>query len=358
MRHCLWLAALTVLLGWLASTPAANAQHPDPSCNAFGDDNDLLYCVFVVEPRFGGFSVVGSDGSTIRVWLTGDDPTEEAAQRVLTAVNGLWERNFESTRVQTADYNVGQLRTWFDSLLGNPADLIRAVDLDQSSNRLVVFAPDLEEVTVTSITDHVANLGIPADAVVVERAPTAQPPPPEDPVPVPGRAHEETSGAPEPITRQRLDRALNPFVAGGKISSGGGSCTAAFTVSFFNASGEEEEGFLTAGHCADEGLEIHAYETGATGQQLIGNVVRNIITQNADAAYVKKAGPDHITIGVGYIARPIEENTSGSGATQYQRRLDPGNPYFEVSGAARSVVGDEVHKVGNTTGWTSGTITR
>ena len=347
--------ALAVLGGrLLVPVPAANAQ-AESVCNASGNDNDLLYCVWTVEPRFGGFMVDPSDASVLKVLLTGDEPTDAAGQRVLAEVNRLWGRSFQSTNIERADYTIGQLGTWSDLLIADPGALVRAIDLDESTNRLVLFADGVLDATVSEITAHAAAKGIPADAVAVAQAPPVWTPPAPDPIPARSRTA-DTTDAPEPISEQRLDRALNPFVAGGQISGGGSSSTAAFGVAFVNANGEEEEGFLTAAHCGGDGTRWYAYETGATGNQQVGVAIRNLYSQDVDAQYVKKAGPDHIELGVGLIARPIERNTSASDATQYQRRLDPDNPYFEVSGAMRSAVGDRVHKVGNTTGWTSGNV--
>ena len=63
-------------------------------------------------------------------------------------------------------------------------------------------------------------------------------------------------------------------------------------------------------------------------------------------------------MGPGYIARPVRQNITGRRATRALKLLDPKQPYFEISGDARSAVGDMVHKVGRTTGWTSGNVFR
>ena len=83
------------------------------NCNPSGNANELLVCVWLVEPRFGGFAVDESDGSVLKVWLTGEGPTGDAAQRVLAEVNRLWDRQFVSVDVQGASFDIGQLMTWF-----------------------------------------------------------------------------------------------------------------------------------------------------------------------------------------------------------------------------------------------------
>ena len=110
-----WVSLATLILTMLAAaalvaTSPALAQDSPSTCDASGDDNDLLYCVWLVEPRFGGMSVDQSVSSVLRVLLTGDGPTDAAADRVLAEVNRLWDRDFSGTTVATADYTVGQLR--------------------------------------------------------------------------------------------------------------------------------------------------------------------------------------------------------------------------------------------------------
>ena len=94
-----WLYVATLILALLvgaalfAPSPAL-AQDSPSTCDASGDDNDLLYCVWLVEPRFAGMSVDQSDANVLRVLLTGDGPHDAAGHRVLAEVNRLWNREF------------------------------------------------------------------------------------------------------------------------------------------------------------------------------------------------------------------------------------------------------------------------
>ena len=58
-------------------------------------------------------------------------------------------------------------------------------------------------------------------------------------------------------------------------------------------------------------------------------------------------------MGIGLIGRPTQENITG----QAYLDLDSQNPYFEITGTANPIAGQTVHKVGRTTGWTSGRVT-
>ena len=80
------------MVGWITWAYSVHAQGADAPCNPAGDDNKLLYCVWTVEPRFGGMSIDQSDANVLRVLPTGDDSTDAAAARVLAEVNRLWDR--------------------------------------------------------------------------------------------------------------------------------------------------------------------------------------------------------------------------------------------------------------------------
>ena len=57
------------------------------------------------------------------------------------------------------------------------------VDLDESTNWLAVFTPDLVDSTVNAVKDHLSDLGVPANALrVEERAVLTIPTPPAAPV--------------------------------------------------------------------------------------------------------------------------------------------------------------------------------
>ena len=323
-------------------------------CIPSGNANDLLVCVWLVEPRFGGFAVDESDGSVLKVWLTGEGPTGDAAQRVLHEVNRLWDRQFVSVDVQGASFDIGQLMTWFHRIIAKPGDLITGVDLDEGSNRLIVLVADASDETISSGTAHVTGLGVPEDSFAFEAHSTQIFPPTPDDLPRPARSRRSTSRTRVPISDQLLNHGLNPFVGGGSITSTT-NCSAGFPVRVFNQSGDVEEGFVTAGHCGDLGVVFTAPD-GDGNQQDLGTSVFNLFLQGVDAQYARKSATADLALG--HIARTLSKNTAGGRITDEMRKLDPDNPYFRVSGHRRAAVGDEVHKVGNTTGWTSGTVTK
>ena len=63
----LLIIALIVLSPLAIVSTVVEAQGINSFCDPSGADNDLLYCVFQVEPRFGGFYVDPSDPDRLRV---------------------------------------------------------------------------------------------------------------------------------------------------------------------------------------------------------------------------------------------------------------------------------------------------
>jgi hypothetical protein len=321
-----YLAALILALPLavlLAAPSPALAQDSPSTCKPSGNDNDLLYCVWLVEPRFGGMSVDQSHANVLRVLLTGDEPTDEAAARVLAEVNRLWNREFTRTTVATADYTIGQLKGWFDTVAADFHEKMTGVDLDEYANRITVMVADLDADRDT-VSEHVAGLGVPDEAVQFEEFQLLPP----DPVPA-----AQTSGS-SSVAGQRLTADLDPFVGGGEIASFPNvflqQCTASFNVMFVDQDYRLRTGFVTAGHCGDGQDDItfwtprsdtpfpsFPYEKYAVS-------VWNQFSHGVDAGYLKKLPGQSIPLGYGLIARPMTENTSGGNASRAQLTLETG----------------------------------
>ena len=345
---CLWavswifLVAVMAIVGWTPLASPVHAQDADAPCNPSGDDNDLLYCVWTVEPRFGGMSIDQSDANVLRVLLTGHDPTDAPAARVLAEVNRLWDRNFTGTTVATADYTIGQLKGWFDTVAADFHDVMTGVDLDEAGNRITVMMADLDK-DRDAVAEHVARLDVPAEAVQFAEFQFLPP----DPIPA-----GQGSGSPS-VAGQSLTDTLNPTVGGGEIklefSGGSSQCSLGFTVGLVNTQGKFEEGFVTAGHC---------YITNTTGETFYvqgdpyGVSVWSAFPDGVDAQYVRRTGSG-VDLGIGLIGRPAQESNTG----RVYLNLDTQNSYFNIVGIAKPIMGQTAHKVGRTTGWTSGRVT-
>ena len=127
--------------------------------------DELLYCVFLEEPRFGGFSAMPENPDTALVWITGEEGADEAALRALAAINRLWERSFTRAITATANYTIGDLTTWADAVIKEPPDWLAGLDLDESRNRIALIVKDQE----TDLAHTLASLGVPTNAVTIDR---------------------------------------------------------------------------------------------------------------------------------------------------------------------------------------------
>ena len=343
------LFMLSVITIWtVIFTHAGEANTCSGGAGTGSSADELLYCVFLEEPRFGGFSAMPENPDTALVWITGEEGADRAALRALAAINRLWERSFTRAITATADYTVGDLTTWADAVMKEPPDWLAGLDLGESRNRIALIVKDQE----TGLAHTLASLGIPTNAVTVDRPLRTAPPASM----VEGTDHQ---GDPFGQDGQALDWSLSPFVGSGEIShysaGTGFKCTAGFLVAFLGHDGVPQRGFVTAGHCGPEQAKFRARPDQQLGQSAFNLLQRG---RGMDFQYVESQASSRAVMGPGYIARPGRQNTTGERATRGLKLLDPKQPYFEISGAARAAVGDLVHKVGRTTGWTSGKVLR
>ena len=154
---------------------------------------------------------------------------------------------------------------------------------------------------------------------------------------------------------QSLTGKLGPMVGGGQVSrviDRDTGCSMGIAVGFVNTQGKFEEGFVTAGHCFVTNTTGETFYVQGDYSSPYGVSVWNAFPDGVDAQYVRKTGSG-VDLGIGLIGRPSQENTTGQAYVD----LDSQNPYFEIIGTANPIVGQTVHKVGRTTGWTSGPVT-
>lgn len=337
----------TVAPGGEPSGPAWSAsmhqvsQDPTPDPVAVGQ----------VVPGFGGYFLAG-DGSPT-VYLT--DPTQRAAAEQALA-GFLTSRGFTAAdlSVRQGQYSYLQLDAWYRQARPGAFAVSGIVlgDVDEAHNRIRFGAVDAT--AVAGVRNVLAGLGIPAAAAVVEqRAPI-----------------QALSTLNDRATVMQGGYQLNFLHAAGVR-----------TVSFlctlgFNAVINGTRSFITNSHCSQvEGgsetpTEYYQPLMDPDGDRLVNP--ENLIAVEAhdphwsssldcfgspalqcrwsDAA--RAAYVDGISSQLGRISRTVRQSTS---LTDVVLDVDG---YFTIKAEqARGVVGEIAHKVGRTTGWTSGRTT-
>lgn len=316
---------LTALAVHAAPVPRATLRPaPVPS-----SDQELARMSQAI-PGFGGFFYDRSGRAT--VYLT--DPADPRAVALLGP----------DVRVLRGDFDFVALRTWRQALrptvLGLPGFVL--LDVDEAGNRIRVgveaghLAADRRAVAAEA-----ARRGIPADALIVEAA---------DPI----------------VPLATLQDELRPVPGGAEIFSG--SQFIGYTVCSlgFNATRDGVAGFVTASHCTDFRGSVDGtrfYQPFALGATAIGTETvdppyqRGIpgcpggrLCRYSDSAFAAYDSSDLSDFG--HVAR-----TTSRGASTGSLTIDAAHPTFSITSTSSSVVGEEVNKVGRTTGWTYGTVT-
>ena len=323
------LVAGTVLLVSACSdtTQPTSPSEPQVGLEPLQQPDDPVALVRGV-PGFGGFFL--ADDGVPTVFLR-DGSARAEVERALgpwLAAQGL---GGAALRVRRADYDWTSLERWQGQAAREALAMRGAVwvDADEARNRVAV---GVERGTpAAGVRSAVARLGVPSAAVVVEEV--------------------------EPVTlAATLRNRVRPVVGGLQINFPGFLCTLGF-----NAVRSGQRSFITNSHCTNVqgGTEGTPYwqPTSATASAQIGTEVADPgytrgggcpsgrRCRRSDAARAAYAGGTSSTLGS--IARTTGAN---NGSVTISGR-------FSITGEGGATVGQTVHKVGRTTGWTSGKVT-
>jgi hypothetical protein len=235
-----------------------------------------------------------------------------------------------SLQVLRADYDWASLERWQGRATGQALAMRGAVwvDADEARNRVTIAVE--RGTPAAQLRSAVARLGVPSAAVLVEEV--------------------------EPVRlAATLRQRVRPVVGGLQINFPGFLCTLGF-----NATRNGQRSFITNSHCTNTqgGSEGTPYwqptQTVAPGQ---------IATEVADPAYTTGGGcpsgrrcrrsdasraryASGTTSTLGRIARTSGANNGSITIT--------GN--FNITAEGSATVGQTVHKIGRTTGWTRGSV--
>jgi hypothetical protein len=300
-------------------------------------------------PGFAGYYF--DQNGDLTVLLT-DLGQESAARGLLRGVaadrpRGPGLERAAAIRMRRADYDFATLNGWHRQL--GPLLALEGVDFidtDEAANRVVVGVTT--DAAAARVREEATRLGVARGALVLERV---------------------AGGRLASSLRDRT-RPVKGGVEIAQYARANTECTLGYNVRYTNLARGIPSGtraFLTASHCTAEPFR-HQGGRIVQGGSVIGHELvdpgRFTSTTDArcpvgarcrwsDAAMI--AYEDSVPWALGYIAKPLWSTTGSSTDTTTQVHSDDS---LRIVGRAYPAVGAYVNKVGRTTGWTWGPVTR
>jgi len=240
----------------------------------------------------------------------------------------------DKIKTKLVEFSYRQLRRWQKQVITVVFEdsNVTMVDLDEQANRIVIGVTDLA-LSNPLIILALEKLGVPSKAISYVQSESAQ------------------------LLNHTLKDQFRPVIAGVEINNGRGSCSIGF-----NSYRGPVRGFVTASHCTErvgfyDGGNIYqpTSPNNKIGNELVDPVFisggwfcpNGYLCRWSDAAFVNFDNGTGSTLGA--IAQPVSASLN----------INHSNPKFSIVGEATwPLVGDTLHKVGATTGWTAGTVSR
>jgi hypothetical protein len=338
MRHRTVVSSVVLMLALAGcdtdrlTQPTLSTGHPDPIGVAVqqGEADDPVALARSV-PGFGGFFL--DDQGTPAIYLK-DAAQRGTAESALAPWFSARGRAPGTMRVLKADFEWAELQRWFTQASPEALSVpgVVSTDADEAHNRVRIGVEDAA--AAAQVRSVLARLGVPASAVNVEVT--------------------------EPIRQlATLRGTVRPVVAGVQINFPGFLCSLGF-----NASRGGVRGFVTASHCTTTqgGVEATPYF-----QPLQSVQPTQIATETVDPVYSAGGGCP-----AGRLCRRSDaafatyingtQNTLGriarTSSTRSNNLTIVGNWTITSNAASSSfTVGQQVNKVGRTTGWSQGPVT-
>ena len=284
-------------------------------------------------PGFGGLYLDATGTPTVHLTQGSDRGNAERALAGYLAARGLAAA---ALQVQEGRYGWQQLERWQEAATEAAFESAGAVfvDNDETVNRIRIGVADLN--AMGQVRAAIARSGLPDEAVIIERA--------------------------EPIVmvaslQNVVDR---PVRAGVQINFPGFVCSVGF-----NATSGGQNSMITASHCTNTqgGVENTPY-----WQPLQSSAPTQIAVEVSDPQYTRNGPgcPKGRRCRRSDAARAVYMNGVVGALGVIARTSAANNGSLEITGSFSitsndannsTAVGTVVHKVGRTTGWTSGTMT-
>jgi hypothetical protein len=321
---------------WLLLAPAVISLGCSPELTELGGSatatvDQRQAAVASRAPGFGGMFIDGDGHLAVHVRRHFD------RARTIDAIAEVFpERAMAPMRLIEGGFGFAELARWHDSAL-EVLELPDVVftDLDEKRNRVVIAVE--HAAAMAEVQAELDALGIPREAAIVELA--------------------------EPIVNMATLRdRIRPLVGGLQIRFSGFLCTLGFNASFGG-----ETGFVVNSHCTDNESKVdhtlYYQPLNQVAAEFIGTEIldppfftsrdnlacpKGAKCRFSDAAYAQL--DPNASAALGSLAR-----TTGPANS---RSLEIAGNYTITSEATdNALVGEQVNKVGRTTGWTQGLVT-
>jgi hypothetical protein len=296
-------------------------------------------------PGFGGYYYDGA--GVLNVVLTQPSLQTDAVRAALFArrVSGS-----DAMVVQPGQYDFVDLSRWRARLDAEPISGLVFTDVDEVRNRITVGMSHADR---GELLAALARLLIPEAAVIIEHAE-----PPQEHQTSYTYLHWQN----RPLAGGlQITRYLNNYIY--------------FCTLGFNARKNGKLGFFTNTHCTNVGtVHYQGYpRIGVTTEDppfwsnasvdYVGSTYTcsgRDVCRFSDAAFVEYDAKVQPMVKFGHIFRTKSENAYAGGVPNGidHLKIDEAHPFFRIVGKAYHVaVGEQIHKMGQRTGWTSGKIT-
>lgn len=300
---------------------------------------DSDYLVAASEAR--GFAGLHFDDSGALVMSVSHDANAAMARAASERLLSRWGEPRRPSRVRTVNFAFDDLAAWMDALAPIAFSELGAtlVDVDEVRNQIFVGVVDPSASVRARLDEYLSELSIPGSAVALEALPM-------------------------PKASALLTDRVRPVIGGLSVYStapGVVDCTAGPIVSFV---GGTERFFLTASHCTQLRAQLDNtgfHQASYLAQDFVGTEYADPPTytsgdcpvgyscRKSDAALVRFVNPSYA-----YRGRVVR--TTFSSPTQGSKVIAG---HWDVYGSTKSyIVGMSAHKMGQSSGWTTGTITR
>jgi hypothetical protein len=310
-------------------------------------------------PSSAGFVV--DSGGTLVVMIR-DERDADAAIAVMSERVSDHDptARFTSVRARRVAYSFGELARWRDSLshhVFNRVAGVSSLDLDEATNRVTIGIVSVRfDDARAEIQTMLPLLGVPDAAVrfIIGEYGTLS-------AGTPTLAHREMPQLPPMVTDYFADLVGGISIMPSQAASGltGVPCSIGFTANYSPPTGGSYLALVTATHCTS----IWGAPDGTTFTQpdaataVIGAEARDPNKwhcfwnwcRNSDAAVVAVTGRG---VQVGLIVRTTAAASLWGVAGS--RQIDQASPYFVITETGGIAVGEPYHKMGRTTGWTTG----